>query len=480
MTEIGQPAETGRGAASPLVTIYVPSHEYGHHLGQALDSILAQIYTNWELVIIDDGSTDDTPQIAEQYVALEPNRIRLLRNEVPHGLQAIANRVLVEARGKYIMRLDADDWLDESALIVLVARAEADDSPAIVYGGYHYVDVDGKLIGTETSNGLQSESGLWADPPHGAVTLVSVAALRAVGGYSTDVDAQDGWDLWFKLIKANHVSSVTTPLFYYRQHGNSLSRSEERLYRARSIIFEQQANSLPRRGLQVLAVIPVKASNPDLPDLPQRHVGGMNVLERALFEAQSSAQVSQTVVTSEEWNILDFSRSLESKELVAPHLRVQRSAGVQGTSVPLSEILRHAGEAYTLENHSVPDVIVFLSLNAILRTSTEISNVINTLRVTGADVAVSVTEERNPVFVQSPRGLQIIGNGRFDNLLYRDEHVLRFNGIAIAAQWEAVVRDRIWGGNIVAVQMPRRLGLTLTDEESFARAERILNARRKC
>lgn len=470
-------APGGAHESAPLVTVYVPSHDYGRYLPQALDSVLAQIYTHWELIIIDDGSDDDTARVAEHYVARYPQRVRFLRNDAPQGLQVIANRVLEDARGKYLVRLDADDWFDESALLVLVARAEASDSPAIVYGGFHYVDAEGQLLGTEPQKRLWDEDRSGTNPPHGAGTLVSVSDLRAAGGYATDIDAQDGWDLWFRLVGSVHTASVTTPLFFYRQHGNSLSRNDERLYRARSRIMAQQREARIKIAPRVLAVVPVRASNPDLSDVPFRSVAGRSVLERTLIEVQSSFQVTDAIVTSEDERVLRYSEELESTGLVAAHLRAQRPVEFGGAHVPLSAILRHAGEEFILQHGTAPDVVIFLSVNAVLRTSTEITNVIDTLLVTGVDTVVSVDEERDPIFIHSPGGLRIIGNGRFDDLLYRDEQVLRFNGIAVAARWSVVTDDRLWGGTIASSQMPRALGLTLTDEESLGRAERILSSR---
>lgn len=479
MMVTGDHDEVGLVGARPLVTVYVPSHGYGHFLRQAIESVLAQIYPNWELIVIDDGSTDDTSEVAERYVGLHPERIRLIRNDVPKGLQVVANRVLHEANGRYLVRLDADDWFDESALLVLVARAEAEDSPAIVYGGFHYVDETGRLLGTETRNGLLNDAHRRTNPPHGAGTLVNVEELRAVDGYATDVDAQDGWDLWFKLIERVHVASVATPLFFYRQHGSSLSRSEERLYRARSRILARRPESRADGPMSILAVIPARSSNQGIEDVPFREIAGLSVLERAILEAQSCRGVTNVIVTADDQRIIEHSEQLERDGRVAPHMRAQRPVGTKGTNVPLSSILRHAGEYYERESDDFPDVVMFLSINAVLRTATEIDNVIDTLRVTGVETVVSVSEERNPVFIHSADGLRIVGNGRFDDLLYRDEQLLRFNGIAIAARWPSVAEDRLWVGAIASAEMPRELGLILENEESLDRAERILSTRMK-
>ena len=88
--------------------------------------------------------------------------------------------------------------------------------------------------------------------------------LKNVGGYSEDVNTQDGWDLWYKLAERMSAINIQTPVFYYRQHGKSMSRDNDRLLQARSKIFEQISSKLKEiTNPQLLAVIPVKESFPD-------------------------------------------------------------------------------------------------------------------------------------------------------------------------------------------------------------------------
>jgi len=101
----------------PLVTVYVPCRNYGRFLTQCVESVLTQLYQNWELFLVDEASEDDTASIAQMLQHRSPDRITLINNPEPLGLQKLANRALGLANGKYLMRLDADDWLDEGALL---------------------------------------------------------------------------------------------------------------------------------------------------------------------------------------------------------------------------------------------------------------------------------------------------------------------------------------------------------------------------
>ncbi len=180
-------------ADAPLVTVYIPCRNYGKFLSKAVQSVIDQLYQNWELFIIDEASDDETLTIATQFQHQQPERIRVIHHDTPQGLQKVANAVLTLAKGSYIMRLDADDWLDEGALLLMVAKLESDPECGLVYGNYHYTDEHGKVLGTERRPKLGTENISGHVPPHGACTMVSARALKSVGGYSEDITAQDGW-----------------------------------------------------------------------------------------------------------------------------------------------------------------------------------------------------------------------------------------------------------------------------------------------
>jgi glycosyltransferase involved in cell wall biosynthesis len=247
----------------PLVTVYTPCRNYGHFLSKAVQSVMDQLYRSWELFIIDEASDDETLAVAKQFQSQAPDRIRVIHHEKPLGLQKVANHVLALAKGAYIMRLDADDWLDEGALLIMVAKLESDPDCGLVYGNYYYTDEHGKVLGVERRLKPGAENASSHVPPHGACTIVSTRALKSVGGYSEDINAQDGWELWFKLL--NRVKSVQLdlPLFYYRQHPQSLSKDHERLLNARTEILRKARNSLAGSYQPTcLAVIPVRESYP--------------------------------------------------------------------------------------------------------------------------------------------------------------------------------------------------------------------------
>jgi len=111
----------------PLVSVIVPMHNAGRHLRQCLDSVLAQVLTDFELIVVDDGSTDDSAQIAAGY-ASQDARVRVIAGPAVGSAGAARNAGLDVARGEWLSFLDADDFFDPELLSALYRRASADNA----------------------------------------------------------------------------------------------------------------------------------------------------------------------------------------------------------------------------------------------------------------------------------------------------------------------------------------------------------------
>ena len=127
----------------PKITVYIPTYNYARFLDAAIQSVLKQTMDDWELIVINDGSTDNTAEILEPYRAYP--KIRILEHE-NKGLNFTNNIALRAAEGEYLMRLDADDFLDESILLVLSNILDTKPGVGLVYPDYYHVDEDGEII----------------------------------------------------------------------------------------------------------------------------------------------------------------------------------------------------------------------------------------------------------------------------------------------------------------------------------------------
>jgi glycosyltransferase involved in cell wall biosynthesis len=456
-------ASYGMNTVSPLVTVYVPCRNYGRFLTQCVESVLTQLYTNWELILVDEASEDDTASIVENLHQRCPDRITVIRNPEPLGLQKLANRVLGMAKGKYTMRVDADDWLDEGALLLMVSKLEASPDAGLVYGNYFYTNAEGDVLGVERRHHLGVEDRVGHLPPHGACTLFRTRALKAVGGYSEDIDAQDGWELWYKLVTRVGAVSLDVPVFYYRQHDTSLSRDYQRLLTARSRIFARIGNGLEGGYKPICAaVIPVRESYPGFEGVPYREYDGSSVLERAILSAAEASVVTQVIVSSQSQRVLDFAADLEAQGKVPKHARVLRDdIGINTSKLPILDIMLHAGEFHKELNGTTPDIITFLSIHAVHRRAEHVEKAINVLRIIQGDSVVSVQEEREPIFQHGSNGLKLLNPGRFQDLIYDRERLYSYNGAVIAAWWEVLQTGELLGQKISYIEMSYRDSLQI-------------------
>ena len=440
---------------TPLITVYIPCRNYGNFLKQCIESVFSQLYTNWELIIVDEGSTDDTAVIAQEFCRLRPKDLTFIHNEKATGLQKLANTVLSVAKGKYMVRLDADDWFDECALLIMVAKLESTPDIGMVYGNYFYTDIDGKVLGVERRHKLGDEDTVGHLPPHGACTMFRTRALKVVGGYSQDVNAQDGWELWYKLYSRIGAASLDLPIFYYRQHGSSLSRDSNRLLKARARIFSRISEKLDGDYKPTcVAVIPVRESYPGCDGVPYRMFDNVSLLERAILSATHSNKVDIVVVSSESQKVLDYAEKLELDGRVPAHLRLLRIEDESsGRNIPIRDLMINAGNHYE-ELHGVfPDIVAFLSMHAVCRRAEHIDKALNVLRITESDTAVSVQEEREPMFTHGEMGLKLLNPGRFQELSFDRERLYRFNGSIISTWWEVLQSHDLFGEKTAFIEM---------------------------
>ena len=128
---------------SPLISVYITNYNYERFLKKAIDSVLAQSCRDFELFIIDDGSTDDSKKIIESYSTNCKIKIIYQQNK---GLNVTNNIAARAATGKYIIRLDADDYFATNALEQMSRKLEANPELGMVFPNYYYIDENDRII----------------------------------------------------------------------------------------------------------------------------------------------------------------------------------------------------------------------------------------------------------------------------------------------------------------------------------------------
>jgi glycosyltransferase EpsE len=199
------------GVKKPRVSVVMPTHNRGALLSRAIESVRAQTFSDWELVVTDDASTDDTWQMLEKWAARD-SRIKPRRNATNQypDISKILNDGLARAEGEYIARLDDDDyWIDSAKLEKQVAYLDTHPECIIVGTGVVVVDSNNneryRYLKPETDAAIR-KSALLANPFTHSAVLYRKASALAEGGYERQY-AED-WTLWLKMGKKGALYNI--------------------------------------------------------------------------------------------------------------------------------------------------------------------------------------------------------------------------------------------------------------------------------
>ena len=173
------------------------------------------------------------------------------------GLQYCANLVIQRCTTDLVMRLDADDFLTEFALMMFAEKARMYPKCVVFYGNYYLVDEQGSYLSFDYEKSSYSQGSKLSVAPHGACTAMRTQILQKEGAYNIDFKAQDGWDIWLKLNQYDFLK-LDSPVFYYRTYNTSLSKNKKRLFNERSKIIDSYA-CLKEESQTKLLIVPIKS-----------------------------------------------------------------------------------------------------------------------------------------------------------------------------------------------------------------------------
>ncbi|WP_158292335.1 glycosyltransferase family 2 protein [Paracraurococcus ruber] len=212
---------------APAISILTPAHDVARFVGATVDSVLAQDFSEWELVVVDDGSRDNTAEVVAQ--RRDP-RIRLLR-QANAGVSAARTRAMADARGDAILFLDADDWLAPDALSRLAAALAAAPEAVGAHGGFAFVAEDARpgdrALRTKPVAGPSGDllerllvENLFANGGH---LLLRRDALRQAGPFLPHLRYGEDWEYWIRLSLLGPWTAVadTAPVLFVRQRAGS-------------------------------------------------------------------------------------------------------------------------------------------------------------------------------------------------------------------------------------------------------------------
>jgi glycosyltransferase involved in cell wall biosynthesis len=233
----------------PTVSVIIPTYNRARLLGRAVRSVLAQNYQDFELIIVDDGSTDDTEGLVKN---LNSEKIRYLRHRQNKGASAARNTGISSARGEYIAFQDSDDeWMPDKLEKQMRAFAVAPPEVGIIYTGFYIIRDNRKIYRPSAS--ITPKDG---DILNGIINgeyLVSPQTIVAkrecfekLGLFDENLPALEDWEMSLRLAKHYHFNYINKPLMQYHIQPDSLSRNKSAMIKSYQLIMERYSDDFQR------------------------------------------------------------------------------------------------------------------------------------------------------------------------------------------------------------------------------------------
>lgn len=229
---------------SKKVSIIMPVYNGEKYLEAAIDSIRNQTYKNWELIIINDGSTDNTENIINQYA---DDRIKYITNETNLGLIATLNKAIDFCKGEYIARMDADDICEKGRLSKQIDFLEA--HPLVAMCGTNAIVIDengnrkGNIINLSSNDYIQIN--LLFSVPIVHPSIVLRASVLKNNRYNSEYKHIEDYELWCRIADKYPISNLSSKLLKYRWHTTNISvQYNEEQEKLKDKIITNQLNKI--------------------------------------------------------------------------------------------------------------------------------------------------------------------------------------------------------------------------------------------
>jgi glycosyltransferase involved in cell wall biosynthesis len=222
------------------ISVIMPVWNMADSLERSIATILNQTYRDFELIVVDDGSTDETPRVLASLAAAD-SRIRVIHQE-NSGIVTALNRAISESTGKYIARADGDDLYEPERLQVQFNYLEAHANVVLLCCSYHLSYPDGTsrlVVLPETHTDILRRQLLRNEIMHSSVMMRSSALIQA-GGYLERWRHLEDYELWFRLARFGKIASIPQPLARYRLHPGGISQKMETYQVRRGLLLRLQ------------------------------------------------------------------------------------------------------------------------------------------------------------------------------------------------------------------------------------------------
>ena len=225
------------------VTVIIPTYNALAFLPETLQSVYAQTFTDYEIVVVDDGSVDETLVWLEAHAN---DKVRVIAQE-NQGVSVARNRGVAEAKGEFIAFLDADDLWEPDKLAKQLAVFEQNPQVGLVHTGTRILEADGEfggVFGVSVGEGLADV--IRYNPIRcGSTPMVRRACFDEVGVFDSEIVRSEDWDMWVRIAVSYAFGVVDEPLVIYRQHASNKSKDYTKLLSNMERIVEKIYKNVP-------------------------------------------------------------------------------------------------------------------------------------------------------------------------------------------------------------------------------------------
>lgn len=215
----------------PAVSVVIPAYNYGRYLRDAIDSVLAQTFGDFEVLVIDDGSTDDTAALVRTY---SDPRVRYIY-QANAGLSAARNTGIRESRAPFVALLDADDaWLPPMLAMTMAQFSEVASDVGLIASASCRVDAQGAPLGERTftlgrDRWLTARDIVLQNRFMPSTVVARRQAYLACGGFDTTLRSSEDRDMWIRVGSRFRIRYLGTPQALIRKHTSNMSKHADRM-----------------------------------------------------------------------------------------------------------------------------------------------------------------------------------------------------------------------------------------------------------
>ena len=254
-----------------IVSVILPVYNAKNYLSESINSILIQTFTDFELIVIDDGSTDGSTALLQEFAARD-SRIRLVCRH-NKGLVETLNQALAIANGEFIARMDADDICEPDRFEKQVEFLNENPDVVCVGAQPMLIDGDGRKIMVMKMPLAHAEIDKSHISGHGhamthPLAMIRLQTLNAIGGYRIDYEHAEDIDLWLRLGEEGELANLPEVLLNYRQHFSSIGYIER--HQQLQSHWRAVDDAMVRRGLLIESTEPHKVDFPSASDVYEK------------------------------------------------------------------------------------------------------------------------------------------------------------------------------------------------------------------